>query len=117
MQKTQPIIKITPDGERMEIPPHIWRVMHGTMPRYLEEEEEALRFAEKLGWKADSKDEAPPLQLGSEVEEAEIHRIMRIRGLSPEKIERLLENGGGTLPGFYGKAKANSGSQTGIFPV
>lgn len=110
MQKTQPIIKITPDGERIEIPPHIWAVMHGTMPRYLEEEEEALHFAEKLGWKADPKDEAPPLQLGSEVEEAEIHRIMRIRGLSPEKIEHLLENGGGTLPGFYGKAKANSGS-------
>ena len=103
----KPIHQVTSDGETIEISPYIWAIMHGAPPRYLEDEEEAIRIAKALGWKPDPEDYAPPIELINDKEIEEVDRIMRARGLHPDEIDRILENGGGTLPGWNGTAKTN----------
>ncbi len=107
----KPIIKYTPAGERIEISPYIWSVMHGAPPRYLEDEDEAIDLAKKLGWKSDPRCYAP-LKPVSDEEMEEIHRLLRKHGIDPDEIDRILDNGGGTLPGWDGKKKTNSDNET-----
>ena len=47
--KKKLIVKHTPEGERIEISPYIWGVIHGEPPLYLEDEEQAIEIAKKLG--------------------------------------------------------------------
>jgi hypothetical protein len=108
-KKEEPIVKHTPDGERIEISPYIWSVMCGAPPRYLEDEDEAIEIAKKLGWKADPSCHAlGAIKPVSDEEMVEIHRILREHGIDPDEIDRILDNGGGTLPGWDGKKKTNS---------
>ena len=102
----KPIIKFTPDGERLEISPYIWSVMHGAPPRYLEDEDEAIELAKKLGWKADPSCHAPGARKPVSDEEAkEIERFLRSRGVDVDEMNRIIKQGGGTIPVGYVRKK------------
>ena len=104
--KKEPIIKYTPEGERLEISPYIWGVMHGAPPFYLEDEEKAIEFANKLGWKADPRLHAPGARKPvSDEEAAEIERSLREHGVDVDEMNRILENGGGEMPGWHAQKK------------
>ena len=109
--KKELIVKYTPEGERIEISPYIWGIMHGEPPLHLEDEERAIEISKKLGWKRASRWHPTSKPVGDE-EMEEIHRILREHGIDPDEIDRILENGGGTLPGWNGKAKKRSSNKT-----
>jgi len=109
--RERPIIKYTPQGERLEVSPYIWGVMHGEPPFYLEDEEDAIEIAKKLGWKADPRWH-PTVEPISDEEAMETEKFLRECGVDVDEMNRILENGGGTLPGWNGKAKKNSGNKT-----
>ncbi len=101
--REKPIIKYTPEGKRLEISPYIWGVMHGEPPFYLEDEEEAIEIAKKLGWKADPRWH-PTIESVSDEEAAKIEQFLRERGVDVDKMNRIIEQGGGTIPvGFVRK--------------
>jgi hypothetical protein len=73
--------------------------MHGAPPRYLEDEEEAIRLAKKLGWKADARDHALGARKPvSDKEKKEIERFLRARGVDVDEMNRIIQQGGGTIP-------------------
>jgi hypothetical protein len=109
----KPIIKHTPDGEQLEISPYIWGVMHGEPPIYLEDEEKAIELAKKLGWKADASSYVGgAVDPVSDEEHAANQKFLRECGVDVDEIDRILKSGGGTLPGWNGKAKKNSSDKT-----
>ena len=102
----EPIIKFTPAGERIEISPYIWSVMHGAPPRYLEDEDEAIEIAKKLGWKADPSCHAPGARKPvSDEEDEENRRFLRECGVDVDEMDRILKKGGGTIPVGYVRKK------------
>jgi hypothetical protein len=102
----KPIIKYTPEGERLEISPYIWSVMHGAPPRYLDDEDEAIELAKKLGWKADPRWHALGARKPvSDEEAAENERFLRECGIDMDEWHRLMKKGGGEMPGWHAKKK------------
>jgi hypothetical protein len=100
----KPIIKHTPDGERLEISRYIWGVMHGEPPIYLEDEEKAIELAKKLGWKADPRS-YPTVDPVSNNEAAETEKFLREHGVDIDKVNRILAQGGGKIPVGYVRKK------------
>ena len=93
-----------------DIPPHIKAVMKGAPPRYLDDEIEAIKWAKKIGWRAMPDSVSIGVKPGGYMEYLEKHpeeadRILREHGIDPDEIDRILEQGGGTLPGWNGKKK------------
>lgn len=90
-----------------EISPYIRAVMEGAPPRYLDDEMEALKMVEKLGWEAKG-DGSPAIKPGSRMEylwnhPEEVDKILREHGIEPEEFDRILQSGKGALPGFGNK--------------
>ena len=102
--KKEPIIQYTPEGERLEISPYIWSVMHGAPPRYLDDEDEAIELAKKLGWKADPRWH-PTVKPVTDEEDEENKRFLRACGVDVDEMDRILKKGGGTMPGWHAKKK------------
>jgi hypothetical protein len=91
----------------IDISPYIRAVMEGAPPRYLDDEMEALKMAEKLGWEAKG-DGSPAIKPGSHMEylwnhPEEVDKILREHGVEPEEFDRILQSGKGVLPGFGNK--------------
>jgi hypothetical protein len=104
--KTKPIIKHTPDGQPIEISPYIWGVMHGEPPIYLEDEEKAIEIAKKLGWKADPSSHAEGAVAPVSAEEAaENRKFLQACGVDMDEWDRIIKQGGGTMPGWHAKKK------------
>lgn len=92
---------------KIEISPYIRAVMEGTPPRYLDDEMEALKIAEKLGWEARGNG-SPAIKPGSRMEylwnhPEEVDKILREHGIEPEEFDKILQSGKGGLPGFGSK--------------
>jgi hypothetical protein len=100
----KPIIKHTPDGEQLEISPYIWGVMHGEPPIYLEDEEKAIELAKKLGWKADPRWH-PTVAPVSDEEAAKNRQFLQECGIDMDEWDRIMKQGGGTMPGWNAKKK------------
>ena len=88
----------------IEISPYIRAVMEGAPPRYLDDEMEALKMAEKLGWEAKG-DGSPAIKPGSRMEylwnhPEEVDKILKEHGIEPDEFDRILQSGKGVLPGF-----------------
>ena len=91
----------------IEISPYIRAVMEGAPPRYLDDEMEALKMAEKLGWEAKG-DGSPAIKPGSHMEylwnhPEEVDKILREHGIEPDEFDRILKSSKGVLPGFGNK--------------
>ena len=94
--------------EQIEISSYIKSVMEGAPPRYLDDEIEAINMAKKLGWRPKPGEGSPAYRAGSYMEylqnhPEEVDRILREHGIDPDEINRILEQGGGILPGWNGK--------------
>ena len=90
-----------------EISPYIRAVMEGAPPRYIDDEVEALKMAEKLSWKARG-DGSPAIEPGSRMEYLgnqpdEVDKLLKEHGIEPEEFDRILQSGKGVLPGFGNK--------------
>ena len=95
------------DIRELDISPHIRAVMEGAPPRYLDDEMEALKMAEKLGCEA-KRNGSPAIKSGSRMEylwnhPEEVDKILREHGVEPEEFDRILWSGKGVLPGFGNK--------------
>jgi len=91
----------------IKISPYIREVMEGAPPRYLDDEIEALKMAEKLGWEVKG-DGSPAIKPKSRMEylwnhPEEVDKILREHGVDPEEFDRILWSGKGVLPGFDDK--------------
>jgi hypothetical protein len=96
------------ESEQIEISPYIKSVMEGAPPRYLDDEIEAINMAKKLGWRPKPGEGSPAYRPGSYMEylhnhPEEVDRILREHGIDPDEINKILEQGGGILPGWNGK--------------
>ena len=74
----------------------------------LDDEIEAINLAKKLGWRPKPGEGSPAYKPGSYMEyldnhPEEVDRILREHGIDPDEINRILEQGGGILPGWNGK--------------
>jgi len=54
--------------ERVEISPYLKTVMQGAPPRYLDDEIEAIKLANHLGWVPKPEDWSPAIKPGSRME-------------------------------------------------
>ena len=102
--KKELIVKYTPEGERIEISPYIWGVMHGEPPLYLEDEEQAIEIAKKLGRKGDPRWH-PTVKPVSDETAVENEQFLRECGMDMDEWHRIMKKGGGEMPGWHATQK------------
>jgi len=79
-------------------------VMHGAPPLYLEDEEQAIEIAKKLGWKVDSRWH-PTAKPVSEEASVENEQFLRKCGVDMDEWHRIMKKGGGEMPSWDGTQK------------